>query len=250
MADDRLKQVRQTDLTESRVNEDFVVWLRRSGPQYLLIVMIAVCGWLGYLRWKEYRAKHVAEAWSAYLECKLPGSFEDVADQYSDVPGLQQQAWREAADTLLEAVQSGRRLGADASKPATAGADVELSDAERAEYLDRAERLYRQVVDSDDHTLARTLYTASALQGLAAVAESRGNADEARNLYEMSADRAEPFYPLLAQRVRERAKTVAENITPVTLPAQASLPSPLPPASSTPATIDPALRSTLLPEGG
>jgi hypothetical protein len=29
---ERLKQVHQTDLTESRVNEDFVDWLKTKGP--------------------------------------------------------------------------------------------------------------------------------------------------------------------------------------------------------------------------
>ena len=47
---DRLKEVHQTDLTESRVNEDFVDWLKNKGPTWLLVVMIAVCAYLAVVR--------------------------------------------------------------------------------------------------------------------------------------------------------------------------------------------------------
>ena len=37
---ERLKEVHATDLTESRVNEDFVDWLKTKGPTYLLAILV------------------------------------------------------------------------------------------------------------------------------------------------------------------------------------------------------------------
>ena len=77
---DRLKEVHQTDLTESRINEDFVDWLKTKGPTWLLMILIGVGGYLGIVRWRQYKQQHFVEAWVALSECRLPGAFEDVAD--------------------------------------------------------------------------------------------------------------------------------------------------------------------------
>ena len=88
MADrDRLKEVHQTELIESRINEDLVDWLKTKGPSWLLLILVGVAIWMGYFRWRQYRANHYNEAWSALLDSRLPGSYEDVAARYADVPG-------------------------------------------------------------------------------------------------------------------------------------------------------------------
>jgi hypothetical protein len=242
---DRLKEVHQTDLIESRINEDFVEWLKTKGPSWLLMILVGVAVWMGYFRWRQYKVNHFTEAWSALLDCRLPGSFEDVAARYADVPGLPQQAKRLGADALLVAVQSDSPLGADPALPETTAA---LTDLEREEYLHRAERLYEEVIATDDDTLSMTIHVVSALQGVAVVAESLGNAEEARRWYESAAVRAEASYPWLAAQARERASTVEEYAVAITLPAQADLPQAPPPEPLTPVVIDEALRDLLQPD--
>ncbi len=240
--DNRLKQVHQTELTESRINEEFVEWLKSKGPQYLLFVLVGVCGYLGWFRWNQHKANYVNGAWAEFVDCQLPGSFEDVAQRYADVPGLPQQAMRAAADIWLKSVQNGTVLGDQQ-------ANQVLTDEQRLDYLERAGRLYHALSNADDGSLAMTLYTVSAMQGLAVVAESRGEIDEATRWYDMAAGRAEPFYPELARRIRERAATAGEYAEPVTLPTQAELPvQPTPPALQ-PVSIDESLRDLLLPPG-
>ncbi len=243
--DQRLKDVHQTELTESRINEDFVDFLKTKGPQYMLLILIGICGYLGILRWKQHKTNYYNEAWVALLECRLPGAFEDVASKYSDVPGLPQQALKLGADTLLQAVLSDRPLAADPTSPMAAQG---ISDDERIEYMDRAERLYQAVVDSDNDSLAMTLHAVSAMQGLAVIAESRGDIEDARLFYEMAAERAEPYYPALARRVRDRAATVDEYEVAVVLPAQADLPANPPGDPLESAVIGEALGDLLLPD--
>ena len=43
---ERLQQVQQSDLSESRVNEDFILWLKNSGPWYLLAVLVGIAVYL------------------------------------------------------------------------------------------------------------------------------------------------------------------------------------------------------------
>lgn len=246
MADNRLKEVHTTDLIESRVNEDFVDWLKSKGPQYLLFALIGVCIYLGVVRWKQYKTTYFNNAWTEFEACRLPGAFEDVADRYSDLPGLAQQATRAAADTWLNAVQTGKPLGSEGTD-ATAQA-VTLTDQQRAEYLDQAWRLYQALVNDDDDSLADTLYAVSAMQGLAVVAECKGDTDKVKLWFNKAAARAETSYPDLAKRIRERAATAGAYAEPVTLPTQAQLPKPVTPKTLEPATIAEPLRELLLPD--
>ncbi len=237
--DERLKQVHQTELTESRINEEFVEWLKTKGPQYLLLLLVGVCGYLGWFRWNQHKANYFNGAWAEFVDCQLPGSFEDVAQRYADVPGLPQQAMRAAADIWLKSVQNGTVLGDTQSTQV-------LSDEQRLDYLDRAGRIYHALANVDDGSLAMTLYTVSAMQGLAVVAESNGDIDEATRWYDMAAGRAESFYPELARRVRGRAATAGEYAERVTLPTRAQLPVQPPPPALQPVSIDESLRDLLL----
>ena len=237
--DERLKQVHQTELSESRINEDFLEWLKTKGPQYLLILLVGVCGYLGWYRWNQHKANYFNGAWAEFVECRLPGSYEDVAQRYADVPGLPQQAMRAAADIWLRSVQTGTVLGGEQ-------ANQVLSDEQRLDYLERAGRIYHALATVDDGSLAMTLYTVSAMQGLAVVAESNGDIDEATRWYDMAAGRAESFYPQLARRVRGRAATAGEYAEPVTLPTRAQLPVQPPPPALQPVSIDESLRDLLL----
>ncbi len=237
--DERLKQVHQTELSESNINEDFVEWLKTKGPHYLLLLLVGVCGYLGWLRWNQHKANYFNGAWAEFVQCRLPGSFEDVAERYADVPGLPQQAMRAAADIWLKSVQNGTVLGDTQSRQL-------LSDEQRLDYLERAGTIYHALANADDGSLATTLYTVSAMQGVAVVAESNGDVDEALRWYDMAAGRAEFFYPVLARRIRERAATAGEYAEPVTLPTRAELPVAPPPAALQPVSIDASLRDLLL----
>lgn len=105
----------------------------------------------------------------------------------------------------MNAVQRGVPVGTEEDELA----DASLSDEERSNYLSRAEGMYRNVLDRDGAPQREmTIFAVNALNGLAAVAEARGDLDEARAHYEQAASRAETQYPHLAQQARNRAETI------------------------------------------
>jgi tetratricopeptide (TPR) repeat protein len=214
---ERLKEVHQSDLTEGRINQDFLDWLRTKGMSWLLVILVALCVYFGMIRWQNYRTGYQTGAWTDLAKAKLPTSLEEVADKYPDVGAVAHLARLRAADELLQAVQTGKSLGA------TTEAQTDLTHQQRAEYLDRADRDYAKVVEADNQSVERTLLTFAALNGRAAVAESKGQADQARQYYEQAARRSEQFSPKLAEQARERAATVDEHVQPVTLPSREQL---------------------------
>jgi hypothetical protein len=241
---DRLKQIRTTDITESRINEDFVEWLRTKFWTWLLLVLVGVAAWVAWIRWQEHRVAYVNEAWGELVQCSLISSFEEVAAEYADVPGLPLAARRLAAERLLRSIQTNRPLEAD---PLAADSS-ELTPEQRVDYLVRADRLYREILAADDGALGMTLHAVGALTGRAVLAESRGESQESRSLLEQAAQRAEEFYPELAQRLRARASAATEPLEVVTLPRQVDLPPPTPQGDGlTPVTIEEGLQPLLLP---
>ena len=238
---DRLKEVHQTDLTEGKINEEFVDWLKTKGPTYLLVILVGLAAWLLIVRFKQQKQNHLDAGWTEFLSAQLPGSLEDVAAKYADLSGLPQLANLRAADFYLQAVVTQMPLGADL----TATVVDPLTTEDREDYLARADRIYQAVIDADEGSLGETLPAVAAINGKAAVAESRGETERAWHWYLQAADRATAHYPELAERARELAETVYRFSEPIFLPAEADLP---PVAASIVlerATIDTALRDLI-----
>jgi tetratricopeptide (TPR) repeat protein len=250
---ERLKEVHQTDLTESRINEDFVDWLKNKGPSWLLIILVCVTGYLAMVRWRQHRLRKVDEAWAALNDAPLPSSKEDVAAAHAGVFAVPQIALEQAASQLLRSVQSGTAIDLAAGTEST-GDDAALSEEQRTQYLDRADGIFQRILEgdgkigADDGSLGMTLHAVQAYNGRAAVAEARGDAEQARRFYDQAAERAEQHYAALAEQARERQRTIEANVAPVTLPTTADLanrPPPDLPVQS--AAMEPSLRDLLLP---
>lgn len=243
---ERLKEVHQTDLTESRVNEDFVDWLKNKGPTWLLVVLVGICGYLAVVRYRQHKVDYVQEAWAAYFAADLPAAFEDVARDYEDVGQLPSVARLSAAEKLLRSVQTGLALGATAPEAGGEPALDALSEEDRAEYLRRAETFFQTVVDADTGENDVALLVIKATNGLAAIAESRGDAETAQRRYTEAANRAGDFYPGLAQQSRARAESSAVSARVVTLPSRADIDTGARP-TRTPIVVDDALRDLIMP---
>ena len=67
----RSSQVQTQDLTESRLNDDFVFWLKKNGMNTLLVVLIAACAFLGYNYWQRKNVDMTAAAWSDMMNATL-----------------------------------------------------------------------------------------------------------------------------------------------------------------------------------
>ena len=251
---DRLKEVHQTDLTESRLNEDFVDWLKNKGPTWLLVCLLAICTYLGVDRFRQHRSSQQFEAWAAFFAAQLPGSLEDVALEYSDIGRLASVARLRAADQLLRSIETGLALGAAVPPdPDQVGIPPDprqrLTAEDRDQYLTRADGLFARVLTEDDGSLDLTLFVVTAMNGRATVAECRGDADAARDWYGRAAARAESFYPGLARQAEIRAASVLAGEVVIAFPSREEVAAAggVPPARR-PVSIDDALRDLVLPE--
>ncbi len=210
--DQRLKEVHQSDLTEGRINQDFVDWLKTKGMTYLLVLLLALCAYLVWMRVQHSRSTYKAEAWRELGNAALPSSLEDVANKYSDVGAVPFIARLNAAAELLRSVQMGKTLGADETSR------TDLTEEQRTEYLERADRLYREMIERDDNSAGRALLMVTALTGRAVVAESTGDDAKAREFYAAAAARAGDRYPELAAQSRKREEAVGMHVSAVALP--------------------------------
>lgn len=230
---ERLKEVHQSDLTEGRINQDFLDWLQTKGMSYLMILLVGICAYSAWIYYKRNQTNYRAEAWSELSKAALPGSLQDIADKYSDVGSVSHLARLRAADEYLAAVQQGKQLGA---APGTDAAP--LTEKDRTDYLDRADGLYQKVVDADDQSAEKTLLAVTALTGRAVVAESRGELDKAKDYYNHAAQRAEALYPKLAEQSRHRADSVGGLDLDVALPTNEQLEAMKPTPMLEPSTTD------------
>ncbi len=206
---ERLAEVRQQDLNEGRLNEDFVGWLKTKGPTWLLIVLAFIVAYLVMVRWQQQEVRARNAAWLELLSTSNPASLEDVARVHAGIDGISDLARLMAADTLLLDLQRGTTLDDDGQ------ARVALDEESRAAHIATAQRLYGEVAADDDQQPDRALATVAALNGLAAIAECDGRISEARDYYNKVQDRARGWMPALADQAAHRAATVELLADPV-----------------------------------
>lgn len=236
---DRLKDVHQTNLTEGRLNEDFVDWLKTKGPTWLLFVLVALVAYLAVVRYRQYQVTSRNEAWQRLLDVQdttLPAGFEEVAREYGDVDGIGMLARLEGAERLLRSIQTGTPLTSEDSFAAPGS----LSAQQRQDAIKRADKMYEEMIALDDGSIGQTVFAVTAYSGRAALAESRGDGEAARQWYEKAAQRAGEVYPQLAEQARHRIETLDENIDEITFPATVTRdPGPaLQPAATDPAMLE------------
>lgn len=226
----RLKEIEQSDLTEGRLNQDFVDWLKTKGPNYLLIILAAICVYMVIVRWKQHGLQKSAEAWQALATADLPRSLEDVAEEYPGEDSVPTLARMSAAKRYLQSVRAGTTVSAaaqqqptDPSQPAPPPPATEpLSDEQRAEYLKQANRLFQTSLDAlnkeDQSAPGVLLLKVNALEGLAAVAEAQGDAETATKYYKQAAQAAGTDFPKLAEQADDRESNVDATVKVAALP--------------------------------
>ena len=243
---ERLKEVHASDLTEGRINQDFVDWLQTKGMTWLLVLLVALCAYFGIVRWRNSRTNYQTEGWRGLQTATLPGAFEDVAEKYSDVGSVAHLARLRAAQMLLTSVQSGRTLGAETETL------KDLTPADRDDYLNRADRLYAKVLESDQGAQETALIMVTAYTGRAAVAESKGELEQAKQYYNKAAERAQAAYPMLAEQSKRRAESVDRQSAAISLAKQADVNAMFqrqkPPENLEPVTMDQWIRDLVLPK--
>ncbi len=147
-------------------------WNRYGTPitTVLAVILISYAAW-NFFHANKQNAQN--EAWSALAASTSPASYRGVAEDTGDA-AVRQIARLAAADLLLdEAVRA--PLSADASQP-------------EGDPLLQAEALYQATLDEAEAARSgvagHPLYRLNAMEGLGVVAESRRDADLARERFE------------------------------------------------------------------
>jgi predicted negative regulator of RcsB-dependent stress response len=248
--DERQRQIRESaGLEESRLNQDFIDALRKWGPTVLMLLAVAAGVYWG---WDKYKKHEVAKINDAFHQFETltntrdnstvsPQSLIAVANDFQGVKAVAPLARLAAADAYLRAVRDGVKLGAavDPQTGALTNKDDVLTDADRQDYLSKGAALYQQVVDANAANSDKAALAIQGQFGLAAVAESKGDFEQAKTRYEQAASAAEKVgFTANVKVAKDRIAKLPTLASPPKLFAEADLPKlpepPPPPALPTP----------------
>jgi len=244
--DNRLDQIKEgAGLEDSRINKDFVDFVRKWSTPVLLVAALISLGYFGYNKRVEAKAARIDEAFQQYnLSAETvspsPDALRRIAQDYKRVEGVYLLATTKAADEYLRAVQRGVKPGSTLTEAGEIENETDLLTPEDLEkFLDEAEALYKEVHSASVEKPAFALHTLNALYGLAAVAESRGDSTAAKNVLEQAAALAE-HHGYLEQNAlaKMRIAAAASLGEPVSLPRKADLP-PIPALAPKPPVLPP-----------
>jgi hypothetical protein len=226
---------RQTEIqvgagqTESRINREFVEFLRKYTWVITLLIAAIVASVYAVNYVRALRVEKTRLAWSevwAARQAGNPDALLAAADDHAGEGSVPLLARMDAADILLNAAFTGVRPGAERDPQTGALRNPEadlLSDQQKAEFLDRAGRQYARVMRETERSAGQTLIWASAAFGLASVHESKGEFDQANALFERIAQRAEnERLPDLAAEARARIES-SPTIREARIPARSEL---------------------------
>ena len=205
--DARLNQIETATEEDSNVNEDFVHWLKTSFPVYVLAFAAAAGGYIWYFQDQASQQANTIDAWREFRAASNPDSLLELASEKEvTLPHLSVQARLQAGNLHLQAVRRNRPVNAEADSPET------LSDEDREATLLSAEAAFKSAEASAGLLPDPMIQRATALAGLAAVAECRGDLEAAAGFYEQA-----------AARFRTARETLAGLDAPRTLPTAAEV---------------------------
>ncbi|HLO42446.1 MAG TPA: hypothetical protein VK176_15595 [Phycisphaerales bacterium] len=251
-------------LTEARLNQDFIDFLRKWSTPVLVVVALAAVSYAGYTRWKERKIQTHNNAYAEFervagVANPSPESLKRVADENEGVGGVSLMARLTAGDVYLQAVRRGIRPGTAIEPDGSVKNTEDLLNADdRKAYLDQAEQLYQRVAKEARLSDSQRILAISANFGLAAVAECREDFDGARKFYNevqnLSKDTPFSQYTAIALerltsidslknpvRIYTKAELPAEAVAPPpVLPIQPGAVQPPPAQPTTPAPGEPA----------
>jgi hypothetical protein len=239
--DERSTQIREgAGQVESKLNTEFIDWLRKWNMPILLVVALVALGWVGYQRWQTSRAAEVARAFADMEAAQSPEALRSVAANYEGIRSVSEVARLRAADIYLQSFRTGVKPGSQPQQNGQFAAEDLLSEGDRTTMLEQAENLYRMVLQATSQQQSKALFAIGSSFGLAAVAESRGDLDAARQHYQRTAELAESGgFPGQAEIARERITKLPELAQPPRLYATSELPKP--PAAEEPIAFDPSM---------
>jgi len=215
-------------LDESRLNKEFIDLMEKWGPHFLL-ALAAVAGlYYGY-NWLQRQSAEKADAVMVELDAASaagnPAGLERLAEDHPKL-GASLAALTRAADAHLQAARTGVPIGVELKDNKLPDGVNYLTDEEKKKEVTRAEELFQKINSSADDSVGQSMLAIGAINGLASIAEDRGELDKARGFYEKSQAKAAALgFDHLADAIKKRIGNLDKLKNPPKLYANADLPS-------------------------
>jgi hypothetical protein len=212
--DDRQAQIKErAGLDESRLNQDFVEFLKKWGPHLMFGVAALALAYFGYQRWEqrvETQRDEAFQALEAALKSGSPQNLVGVASEHAGEGAVPLLARNAAADVHLSAYRTSipADVTLDASGKMPEGKAF-LTDEQRAAELKAAEELYQAVYNDASRKSDQVFIAVGALNGLASVAECRGEVDKAKGFYQQVQSLTKDRFPMLATAATKRIESLS-----------------------------------------
>jgi len=238
--DERQAQIREgAGLEESKLNVEFIEWLRRWSTPLMMVAAITAAGYFLYQRYERGQLAKVDRAFAELDSARStanPESLKAVATEYEGVRAVPVLARLAAADAYLQAARTGVKPGAALKQDGTVAPEDLLAEKDRDATLGEAQALYQQVLDKTQGDEREALHAIGAAFGLAAVAESRGQLDQAKQQYDRVVALADKGgYGAQGEIAKKRASDLPSNPDASRLYVKAELPTPpMPPPPPAP----------------
>lgn len=210
-------------LVESRLNQDFIDWLRKWGFWILLVLAIASLSYAGMKHLENLRQIALDDAFQQYRDASASGSPDSLLAVASDFRGkgaVSQLAMTDAANIYLKSARTGVAPGG------LAGLDDDLlDDNARLDMAKRAKDLYQQVYNATKNDSAQFTLTVGAQWGLAATSVIEKNFDAARTtLAAIAEESSSQGFDMLSELATKRLAELDALELAAPLPRNADLP--------------------------
>lgn len=192
-------ELKENDLAEFLTN--FGEWWSKHGKSLLITALVVGLGLGGYRMFKTKSSMAHENAWNDLATTSSPEAFRILAQEHGD-PAVRALAYRNAADLLL----------------AAARVPTEIPE-QNEKMLVEAKQLYQKLLEQAPHKV----YKLNAMIGLANVAESRKQWDEAAETWQSTLQLASDEYPVITAQAKHRLEFLDRLKVPVFL-----APDPLP----------------------
>ena len=253
--DERQTKIKEgAGLEESRINQDFIDLLKKWSTPVLLILAIITFAYVGYQRIEQARLANVNDAFQLLDNTVSADSLGQIAEDYGDVRAVPHLARLRQGDLYMDSVRRRVRLLAELNQDGSLATEEDaLTEEDRAAYLRQARNAYRQVVDGTSGNKSQIMLHVSGLYGLAAVAESEEQWEDARARYQQVVDAVTgTAFESQAEVAAGRIASLEElSQQEVTIYLASNLPSAAPPPSVSPGEqpVDPGTAGPVPPLG-
>lgn len=209
MDERQTKIVAGAGLEESRLNTDFIDFLRRWGSHLLLVIAGVAAAYSALAWWQRREAVKLDTAYAELSAAQIAGSPDNllrVAADHEAQGAVRELATIAAGNAFLTSGWSGVAPGGDA-----ASEDDRLSDEQRRANYQRAKELFAEVVARVSNDQKMTLHLLDAKFGFAAASASLGETAAAESaLKEVATLARERQYPALAAMAEEKLASLAK----------------------------------------